>query len=248
MRARVWLIGVVGTALVLALALWHFGLGWGSIHAAARKGDAKALKGRLAMGISPNRRHLLSGDTPLIEAARRGHLDAVKVLVEGGANVNLQGEAWYGPLHCAAYGGHLETVKYLLEHGASVRVFEGHDRPLNSAAQAGHLQVAKVLLEHGADINAQGVDGGTPLENAVSCGHVEMVKFLLAKGAQVNTRANYGRTPLHVAAWNDNVVLGRLLLEHGADPALECNGHPVEGRSPQFRELLGSVRRTPNRQ
>jgi ankyrin repeat protein len=248
MRARGLLIGVVAVALLSALGLWHLRLGWGSIHAAARKGDAKAVKRRLAMGINPNSRHLLSLETPLIEAARRGHLDTVKVLVEGGADVNRQGEAWYGPLHCAAYGGHLETVKYLLEHGASVQVFEGHDRPLNSAAQAGHVHIAELLLGHGADINAQGVDGGTPLENAVSYGQVEMVKFLLTNGAQVNARANYGRTPLHAAAWNDDVRMGRLLLEHGADPALECNGHPVEGRSLQFRELLGSVRKTPNGQ
>lgn len=107
--------------LLLAGAAWHLGLGWGSIHAAARRGDAKAVKRRLAWGLSPNSRHLLSAETPLIEAARRGHLDTVKVLVEAGADVNLQGEAWYGPLHCAAYGGHLDTVKYLLEHGASLR-------------------------------------------------------------------------------------------------------------------------------
>jgi cytohesin len=238
-------IGVVAVALLLAAA-WHLAVGRGSIHAAARKGDAKAVQRRLALGISPNSRHLLSLDTPLIEAARRGHLDTVKVLVEGGADVNLQGEAFYGPLHCAAYSGHLETVKYLLEHGASVGLFEGHDRPLNSAAQAGHVHIAKVLLAHKADINAQGVDGGTPLENAVSYGQVEMVKFLLANGAQVNARAIYGRTPLHAAAWRGDVTIGRLLLEHGADPTLECNGRPVEGPSPQFRELLKSVGRTPS--
>lgn len=245
MRARGLLIGIVALVLLSALGLWHLRLGWGSIHAAARRGDAQAVKRRLALGINPNSRHLLSQDTPLIEAARRGHLDTVKVLVEGGADVNRQGEAWYGPLHCAAHGGHLETVEYLLEHGASVGVFEGHDRPLNSAAQAGHVHIAKVLLGHGADVNAQGVDGGSPLENAVSYGRIEMVKFLLTNGAQVNVRGIYGRTPLHAAAWNDDVAIGRLLLEHGADPALECNGRPVEGRSPQFRELLESVRRRP---
>jgi len=244
MCKRGLLIGLLAAVLWLAAAVWHLGVGWGSIHAAARRGDAKAVKRRLAWGVSPNGRHLLSVETPLIEAARRGHLDTVKVLVEDGADVNLQGEAWYGPLHCAAYGGHLETVKYLLEHGASLGVFEGHDKPLNSAAQAGRLHVATLLLRHGADINAQGVDGGTPLENAVSYGHTEMVKCLLANGAQVNARAIYGRTPLHVAAWRDDAAIGRLLLEHGADPALECNGRPVEGRSPEFRELLGSIRKT----
>jgi ankyrin repeat protein len=248
MRTRGLLIGVLAVVLLLAAAVWQLGLGWGSIHAAARRGDAQAVKRRLALGLSPNGRHWLSLDTPLIEAARRGHLDTVKVLVEGGADVNRQGEAWYGPLHCAAFGGHLETVKYLLEHGASVRVFEGHDKPLNSAAQAGHIHVATVLLGRGADINAQGVDGGTPLENAVSYGQIEMVKFLVTNGAQVNARAIYGRTPLHAAAWNDDVAIGRLLLEHGADPALECNGRPVAGRSPQFRELLKSVRRNPSGQ
>ena len=114
----------------------------------------------------------------MIEAARHGHLDTVKLLVEHGADVNLQGEAFYGPLHCAAYGGHLATVQYLLDSGASVRVFEGHDKPLNSAAQAGQIPVIELLLAHGANVNAQGVDGATPLENAVASGHVELVMLL----------------------------------------------------------------------
>ncbi len=247
MSARRLLTAALALVLLGLLAFWNFGVGWGSIYVAARKGDVDAVKRRLAIGVSPNCRHPLSGDTPLIEAARRGHIDTAKALVEAGADVNQQGEAWYGPLHCAAYGGHLETVRYLLDHGASVTLYEGHDRALNSAAQAGHLDIAEILLEHQADIDAQGVDGGTPLENAVSRDHLEMAEFLIAKGAQVNARGLYGRTPLHAAAWRDDVSAGKMLLEHGANPALECNGRPVEGKSPEFQRLLSSFREAPIR-
>lgn len=242
MKARALLLPGVAFCLVSLLLVWYFALGPAGIHAAARRGDADAVKRRLALGISPDSRHLLTAETPLIEACRNGCLDAVKVLIKAGANVNLQGEAFYGPLHCAAYGGHVDTLKYLLEHGARVDLFDGHDRPMNSAAKGGHIEIAKVLLEHGADVNAHGIDDATPLENAVSHGHAEMVRFLLNNGAEINARGLYGRTALHVAADLDYVEIGRLLLDHGADPGLNCNGRPVEGRSPQFRELLGRNR------
>lgn len=242
-----WWLKTLAVALLVGASAYYFLAGGGSIHSAARRGDTRAVKRWLDWGVNPNGRHWLTLDTPLIEAARHGHLDTVELLTTRGADVNRQGEAWYGPLHCAASGGHLTTVAYLLDHGGNVRLFEGHDTPLNSAARAGQIPVIELLLARGAAIDVQGVDGATPLENAVADGHAAAAEYLLTNGAAVNTRGLYGRTPLHVAAWRDDVALGRLLLEHGADPTLECNGRPVAGESPQFRDLIESSRKGPTR-
>ena len=197
-----------------------------SIHTAAREGNLKEVRRQLAWGVNANKRHFFTRDTLLIEAADNGHMDVVKLLIENGADVNLKGEAWYGPLHAAAAKGHIEVVKILLENGADVNIFH-QNKPLHYTAMNGHIEVARILLAHGADINAKGTDEAAPLHTAVSNNRLAMLKWLLSQGANVNPRAAYGCTPLHFAAFGNNVEIGKILVEQGADPALECNGRRV---------------------
>ena len=207
---------------LLIFALISFN-GCMSIQTAARKGNLKEVERQLALGVNVNSRHFFTRDTPLIEAAYNGHVEIVKLLIDRGADVNLKGEAWYGPLHAAAMGGHAEVVKLLLDNGADVNIFH-QDKPLHCAAKNGHIEVAEMLLARGADINAKGMSEQTPLGTAVSNQQVEMVKFLLSKGADVNIRAIYGCSPLHTAVSSGNIELARLLLEHGANADFKCNG------------------------
>jgi len=207
---------------LLVLALISFN-GCMSIQTAARRGNLKEVERQLALGVNVNSRHFFTRDTALIEAAYNGHVEIVKLLIERGANVNLKGEAWYGPLHAAAMGGHVEIVKLLLEHGADVNIFS-HNKPLHDAAMNGHIEVAEILIAYGADMNAKGTDEYTPLGTAVSNRQVEMVKYLLSKGADVNARANYGCSPLHTAVSSGNMELARLLSQHGANANFKCNG------------------------
>ena len=194
-----------------------------SIQTAAHRGNLKEVERQLAWGVNVNNRHFFTRDTPLIEAAYNGHVEIVKLLIDHGADVNLKGEAWYGPLHAAAMGGHVEVVKLLLDNGADVNIFH-QDKPLHFAAKNGHIEVAQILLAHGASINAKGTDEYSPLGTAVSNLQVEMVKYLLSRGADVNAGAIYGCMPLYTAVSERNVELARLLLEHGANADFKCNG------------------------
>jgi ankyrin repeat protein len=194
-----------------------------SIQTAARTGNLTEVERQLALGVNVNSRHYFTRDTPLIEAAYSGHVEIVKILIDHGADVNLKGEAWCGPLHAAALGGHVEVVKLLLHHGADVNIFS-HNKPLHYAAMNGHIEVAQILIAHGADINAKGTDEYTPLGTAVSNLQVDMVEYLLSKGADVNARAIYGCSPLHTAVSKRNIELARLLSEHGANTNFKCNG------------------------
>ena len=233
---------VLAMMLLSACALTS---GCQSIHTAARRGDTATVRSRLKCGTDPNERKLFTRTTPLIEAAIGGHLDVVRLLVDNGADVNIQGESWQAPLHFAAAEGHVEIVRFLLAHGADVSLFKPHTTPLHAAASRGQVEVARILLYHGAGVNWKGDDEATPLEVAASNEQPEMVKLLLDNGADVNSRGLYGRTPLHIAAMKGNVEIGRMLLEHGADPALKYNGRPVTSQSPSFRRLLEEHARTP---
>lgn len=59
-----------------------------------------------------------AGWTPLHEACNRGHSQAVRVLIQHGANVNASAECGTTPLIDAARNGHLSIVRVLLRHGA----------------------------------------------------------------------------------------------------------------------------------
>ena len=88
-------------------------------------------------------------------AAKNGHLQIIKLLIEKGVN-NITGVNIHykkdDALCAAAYHGHLEVVKYLVENGAIVDA--AHNRPLAFAASCytGHLPVVKFLVENGASI------------------------------------------------------------------------------------------------
>lgn len=64
------------------------------------------------------------GATPLLCAALGGHIEAVKVLIDRGADVNAKangfGSIGQTPLTAAAYGGHADIAKLLIERGADI--------------------------------------------------------------------------------------------------------------------------------
>ncbi|MBK9362699.1 MAG: ankyrin repeat domain-containing protein [Rubrivivax sp.] len=90
-----------------------------------------------------------AGETPLMMAALRGHVDAMKALVERGAQVNRPG---WTPLHYAASGPSAAAVQWLVDRGAMVdaRAPNG-TTPLMLAARYGSEDSVALLLQKGAD-------------------------------------------------------------------------------------------------
>ncbi|GIL77976.1 hypothetical protein Vretimale_7377 [Volvox reticuliferus] len=87
--------------------------------------------------------------TPLHYAARGGHLDAVELLLQKGANPNAATRGMGAtPLHRAAMQGHFFVVERLLAAGADARAVDCDlETPLHKAAVQGHGEVCRLLLE-----------------------------------------------------------------------------------------------------
>lgn len=66
------------------------------------------------------RNHL--GDTPLHTVCTWGDVEAVKTLIDAGANVNALGDMDATPLSNAIIGGNADVVKLLLETGADAKI------------------------------------------------------------------------------------------------------------------------------
>lgn len=89
------------------------------------------------------------GETPLMMAALKGHLDAARQLLERGARLEKQG---WTPLHYAATGPSTPLVLLLLDKGARVDVRSPNgSTPLMMAARYGQDSSVDALLSRGAD-------------------------------------------------------------------------------------------------
>lgn len=68
---------------------------WKALYAAACAGDLGEVAYALAQGVDPNHQHPEFGTTPLIGATENGQLEAVRLLLEGGADPQVRSE-WDG--------------------------------------------------------------------------------------------------------------------------------------------------------
>ena len=64
----------------------------------------------------------MGGSTCLMAAARYGHLDICRLLIDKGADIQAKSNGGWTPLHSAAgQGGHIEIVRLLCDRGAELR-------------------------------------------------------------------------------------------------------------------------------
>src|SRR6185295_248983 len=88
--------------------------------AAVTECHAPAVARLLASGLKPNER--VDGKAPLLAAAGERCADAVAVLLDQGADVNVKDSDGRTPLIIAAAGGMLEVARVLLQRGADMNV------------------------------------------------------------------------------------------------------------------------------
>jgi len=106
------------------------------------------------------------GITALEWAARMGHTEVLKALLDNNANVNVRRPTdSVARLYIAAQNGHTEVVKLLLDNNADVNASRTNDgtAPLYVAAFSGYTEVVKLLVDNNADVNVCTVYGATPL-------------------------------------------------------------------------------------
>jgi len=109
--------------------------------------------------------------------------EAVRLLVDKGADVNLADKDGYTPLHFAQT---VETAQVLLRAGAEVNA-AAHDgnTPLHMVSE---VEIAKLLIGHGADVNVENRAHQTPLDSAVARGDEAVAKLLRNSGAPSHSR------------------------------------------------------------
>ena len=154
---------------------------------AAATGDVDQLTSHLDR--DPGLLHAYSHDgwTPLHLAAFTGQADAVKLLIERGANVAARSHNGLDnhPLHAAVAGAQsLDVVRLLLDAGSDVNARQhGGFTPLHEAAQNGNGLLVDVLLAYGATLDATTDDGKSAWTLATEAGQTDVADLLANFGA-----------------------------------------------------------------
>lgn len=153
------------------------------LFAAARSGDAVAVKAALDRGADVNAKFRY-GTTALFKAAEKGHAEVVKLLLERGADASVK-DTFYGAtaMTWAIQNKHVGAVRVLLEKSA-----DGVDDVLGAGAQEGSVELVRVALDKG---------GAKPdtLSNALAAAergkHAEIVELLKKAGAVPPPKADF---------------------------------------------------------
>jgi ankyrin repeat protein len=164
--------------------------------------------------------------TPLLYAAREGHEDVAKLLLDSGASLEKADADGVTPLLMAVLNGHIELAQALIARGANVNVSDWYgETPLWAAVDLRNLDVPgpthdngvdreaafgliKVLLEKHADPNARTKEYPPQRRWITRLGSLSWVDFT-------------GQTPFLRAALAGDVKTMRLLLEYHADPNIK---------------------------
>lgn len=176
------------------------------------------------------------GMTALLHAAREGHSEAARALLEGGADVNqVSGDAT-SPLLIATLNGQFDVAILLIEGGADPNLVANTDGagPLFATLQTQWAPKSNYPQPRAQDLQKSE--------------YMDVLSALLEAGANPNVRLNThlwyfeygltkigtdlkGATPFWRAAYAQDIEAMKLLSRYGADPNI-----PTAWPAPEMRE------------
>jgi ankyrin repeat protein len=153
-------------------------------------------------------------------AAGIGSIDAMKVLIEAGADVNAADSFGATPLMFGVRD--IAKVRVLLDAGARANEKSKQNQTalLLAASTTGSIETARLLVAKGADAKVVGASGRTTLIMAANQNDLPMVQFFLDQGVNVNavdSTDKSGHTALMAAAAQSNTAIVKALIQKGAD-------------------------------
>ncbi|KAK7991518.1 hypothetical protein PG988_000312 [Apiospora saccharicola] len=182
---------------------------------------AKVLLGHSSTAFGPNRMN-----KAMILAAEAGNAEAVKILLDSGAEIDWKDDQGkLGPRLCSPRGKGGSGANFnSADHYGNVALHWAISRP----------SIARLLLEEGACVNVANRKKCTPLHWSIHENQIEVLRLLIKFGAEVNASDENGVTGLHAASLNGNEAITKILLANGAD----ANSKDQDGWTPLHAAII----------
>ncbi|MBV2188094.1 ankyrin repeat domain-containing protein [Providencia rettgeri] len=156
----------------------------------------------------------------LVSLAEQGNLQAVKSLVEQGANIEQRDLRQRTALMAATHENRVDVARYLIERGADVNAKDNmQDSPYLYSGARGLQDILLLTLKNGADLKSTNRYGGTALIPAAERGHVTTVKTLIDAGVDVD----------HVNGLGWTALIEAIILGDGSDKYAQIVTELIKG-------------------
>ena len=155
--------------------------------------------------------------------------EAIKTLIENGADVNEPRDDGQTPLHIAAWQSNdPEVFRVLFNAGAQIDpIGYPNHTPFEYILQKNNIELVRLFIDAGVDVRRVSNMGRTPLEVAAMYSNdPEIFRLLIRNGANINRGGN--STPLHSAVSSNKAQNATLLISLGAN----INARDNRGRTP----------------
>jgi len=200
------------TALMWAVAQGHVEVSQQLINAGANVEARSKVRSRLMYADATNGGAFdqgiveqQGGYSPLLFAARNGHVEIARLLITAGAEVDGVAGNNTTPLVVATHSGHSAFARLLLEQGADANSIGAGYNALHAAVLRGDLDTVNALLNRGADPDVR-LQRPTPVQRA---SEDWALKTPLVSGTPYWLAANFRESEIMLA-----------LAQGGADPLL----------------------------
>jgi ankyrin repeat protein len=186
------------------------------------KAERTALDWAIIMQSTEAEEILRENDAPtgaeksFIAAIQTNNTEAVRALLDKGADVNEPAYTSKTPLHYASHSRNMEILKLILSKGADVEALtEQGFTPLGYAVGLNHPDNCRALLEAGADVNTIDNWNRTNLNVAAALKLEEVAGVLLEFEANPNTLDAWHYSSLDVAEEFGTEAIAELIHESG---------------------------------
>ena len=162
-----------------------------------KKSLNKAIRNAIKLGDIKDVQQLIGNDKEILTtmtafgtwlhvAAKQGHFEIVKFLIDKGIDIDAKGGTFdASALNLAAGAGQLEIVKYLIDSGAELDESLAKRNPLFGAIYGGHKEVVELLVDSGIDISirytGESMKNMDAYEYAREFGQTQIAEYLKRK-------------------------------------------------------------------
>ncbi len=164
-----------------------------------------------------------SGNTALAMAAFKGNVEAVKMLLAAGANMDVQnstGATLLLDISTRSTANHIEVLKIFLDHKlqqtGATELGNTVASAFIKAAEYGNINAMQEYINRGVDVNGKGADGLNALITATNNGKVKAVELLIANKCELNDTDKDFNTALAYAEENGWPEIAKILRKAGA--------------------------------